>query len=189
MNQRFQLICILVFAVLNINAQAEIDLHPKLLYKELVKSKQSELPSFEELKMKSGLSERVHGGKYYIIANPGSPEGFKYAYIGRINSCRAGGCSVHADESAGQASEYFDYFILFDAGCIVRLVRVFNYQATHGQEITAPGWLKQFIGYSGQSTLDAGKNVDAISGATISVTDITYDIEEKTKLLRKNMLE
>lgn len=55
--------------------------------------------------------------------------------------------------------------------------------ATHGHEVSAKGWLKQFIGYNGNESLQVGKNVDAIIGATISVYGITRDIKEKTVLL------
>lgn len=55
----------------------------------------------------------------------------------------------------------------------------------YGQAITAPGWLRQFNGYSGETTLDAGKNIDGISGATISVKVITGDIQQKTNLLKQ----
>ncbi len=56
--------------------------------------------------------------------------------------------------------------------------------ATHGQEITARGWLKQFIGYNGSESLKVDKNIDTISGATISVYAITSDIKLITCLLK-----
>jgi Na+-translocating ferredoxin:NAD+ oxidoreductase RnfG subunit len=59
----------------------------------------------------------------------------------------------------------------------VQQVRIYNYQATHGQEITSKNWLRQFKNYTGEKELMAGKNIDAISGATISVDAIISDIE------------
>ncbi|MCF8392078.1 MAG: FMN-binding protein, partial [Bacteroidales bacterium] len=82
-------------------------------------------------------------------------------------------------------SEYFDYFILFDAAKTVELVRVFNYQASHGQEVTAPGWLRQFVGYGGQEGLVVGREIDAISGATISADGITMDLQKRCRDIRK----
>jgi len=64
-------------------------------------------------------------------------------------------------------------------------VRVFNYQATHGQEVSAKGWLRQFDGYDGSTVLKVGKDIDAISGATISVYGITRDVQERTRLLAR----
>jgi Na+-translocating ferredoxin:NAD+ oxidoreductase RnfG subunit len=62
-------------------------------------------------------------------------------------------------------------------------VKVFNYQATHGQEITAKSWLKQFIGYQGQKELKVNKDIDSISGATISTYAITEDINKRSAIL------
>ena len=63
-------------------------------------------------------------------------------------------------------------------------VNVFNYEATHGQEITSKRWLKQFVNFQGENELVAGKNIDAISGATISVNGIVKDLQEKTYILK-----
>jgi len=68
-------------------------------------------------------------------------------------------------------------------------VKVFNYQATHGHEITAKGWLKQFIGYTAKGNLNVGKTVDSISGATISVNGITSNIRMVTAVLDKHIVK
>jgi len=124
------------------------------------------------------------GGKFFTIIDNSKLSPKRYAYIGRVNSCRAGGCSISDAPSVNIESEYFDYFILFNSNLEVELVKVFNYQATHGQEVTVKGWLKQFIGYKGDKSLQVGKQIDAIAGATISAYAITLDIEYKTKLLK-----
>ena len=46
------------------------------------------------------------------------------------------------------------------------------------------GWLNQFIGYDGTKTLRVGKEIDSISGATISAYGITTDIQQKTFYLQ-----
>jgi hypothetical protein len=66
----------------------------------------------------------------------------------------------------------------------IRTIRVYNYEATHGQEITVKGWLNQFLGYDGTANLRVGKEVDAIAGATISVFGLIADVQEKTSLLK-----
>lgn len=85
----------------------------------------------------------------------------------------------------GLENEYFDYCIYFDKDITVKTVKVTSYRATHGHEVTAKSWLKQFIGFSGKEELRPGKEIDAISGATISVYAITADIEHKTKVLKE----
>jgi Na+-translocating ferredoxin:NAD+ oxidoreductase RnfG subunit len=81
--------------------------------------------------------------------------------------------------------EYFDYFILFDSQNRIITTRVYNYEATHGAEITAKGWLNQFSGYDGTKNLRIGKEVDSISGATISVFGMVTDVQGKTAMLNR----
>jgi len=165
--------------------QSEINYQNKALQKELQKAGISDISIVHELHMADSVKQHYQfrlQGKYFEIKSDISQ--YKYIYTGRVNSCRAGGCSISVEIPNDAKSEYFDYFILFDKNKTVRLVKVFNYQATHGQEITIRGWLKQFIGYDGSESLQVEKNIDAISGATISVYAITFDVEMKTEILK-----
>ena len=83
--------------------------------------------------------------------------------------------------------EYFDFFIVFTEVGDVEAIKVFKYEATHGHEVTARGWLKQFRSYTGESDLVVGKDINGISGATTSVYSITYEIQERTKRLKKSL--
>jgi hypothetical protein len=47
------------------------------------------------------------------------------------------------------------------------------------------GWLRQFIGITG-CELDYGKDIDAISGATISASSLTIEIRKWCKFLEDN---
>ena len=127
---------------------------------------------------------QVNKGKFYHLFNNGKAIQNTYVYLGKVNTCRAGGCQITKMTFEEGASEYFEYLILFENEQ-VRLVKVLNYAATHGHEICAKSWLKQFKGYNGDSYLNVGKNVDAISGATISVYAITTDVEAKTTILKE----
>src|SRR3990172_2044678 len=161
---------LLVFFSCNIlEAQDEINYRPKLLYKALLRENTSVLPGITEIVIPEAFEGHIYQGKFFETKDNNPAGTIRYIYTGRINSCRTGGCSGDMKKSGDHDSEYFDYFILFDAGCKIVQVRVFNYRATHGQEITAAGWLRQFIGYHGESELKTGKNIDGISGATISV--------------------
>lgn len=99
-----------------------------------------------------------------------------YVYVSRVNSCRAGGCSIMPDDQAMEF-EYFDYFFVTDSRGHVLSVKVFNYQATHGHQVMSKGWLKQFVGYRGIQSLNYGKDIQAISGATVSANTIINDIK------------
>jgi len=174
----FLLICF----TFNAFCQAEIDYLPKLLTKELTKYAKGEPFELQELPHND---ETYYNGKFFKIMTTIKDFPLSYIYIGRVNSCRAGGCSINNTHSNDGPSEYFDYFMLFDKKLWVKFVKVYNYQATHGEEVTAAGWLRQFIGYDGSSSLKVGKEIDAISGATISANGITADIEYKSKLIKK----
>ncbi len=119
-------------------------------------------------------------GKMYLYTDTSSI--IQYIYMGRVNTCRAGGCSIKNNQSS--TYENFDYIILFNRNKSVEVVKIIEYNATHGQEITAPSWLKQFKNYNGEDTLEVGKNIDAISGATISTNSITKNIQQVIKLFQ-----
>lgn len=164
--------------------QAEINYKHKTLTKALEKAGITDYSVVEEIVLPdSVMSSNSVNGKYFLVNK--SVSQYKYIYVGRVNSCRAGGCSITNELPHDSNSEYFDYYILFDTSKAVQTVKVFNYQASHGQEITAKGWLKQFNGHDGSEPLQVDKNVDAISGATISVYAITYDVEMKTEILKQ----
>ena len=154
----------------------DINYHHKSISKEInrlwnINDDRTELVSLNNKGLFMGKFFEVNGNEKKIV------------YIGRVNSCRAGGCSI--DTNTKGPSEYFDYLVCFNEKGIVEGVKVFNYAATHGYEIVARGWLKQFSGYSAEQKLEVGKNVDTISGATISVFAITNDVKLKTQLLSK----
>lgn len=164
-------------------AQTSIEYQPKALLKTLQKSGITDVSTIKEFTLTDPTSlQQSFMGKFFQIET-NNVSHYKYIYVGRVNSCRAGGCSITHNVADEGNSEYFDYYILFDKNKTVQAVKVFNYQATHGQEVTAKGWLKQFIGHDGSEPLQVSKNIDAISGATISVYAITYDVEMKTEIL------
>ncbi|WP_297090218.1 FMN-binding protein [uncultured Draconibacterium sp.] len=181
---------VIVFIIFVVNAflgmaQTEINYSPKALEKVLQKQGLTDFKAIKELTVPNNqvLTTGING-KYFLITENNK---IAYIYIGRVNSCRGGGCKAQPVFMENRESEYFDYFILFNKDKTVLEIKVFNYQATHGHEITAKGWLKQFVGYNGTKQLKVDKNIDAISGATISVYAITADVENKTALLKEVM--
>lgn len=124
-------------------------------------------------------------GKFFECNNNDTIIG--HLYIGRVSTCRSGGCDGNIGDEviAGENFEYFDYFILFNLKKEIELVRVFNYQATHGYEITSKHWLRQFQGYAGEQELEYDKDIDAISGATISAISILVDIENTVHKIKE----
>lgn len=153
------------------------DLNPKALQRNLEKITGCLEFHKEELTIPNSDSYGGIDGKFFRIS---CSNAYYIVYAGRVNSCRAGGCSIVKSENE---YEFFDYFIIYNSDLSVEQVTVYNYEATHGHEITSRSWLKQFIGYTEGTKLEPGKEIDAISGATISVNAITEDVKEKTELL------
>lgn len=87
---------------------------------------------------------------------------------------------VYIDKAPSKTDE-FDYLIVFDTNFIILKTKVLVYREDYGGEIGSKRWLKQFIGKSKQDNLQAGKNIMAISGATISVNSMTLAINNVLK--------
>jgi len=164
-----------------------INFNPKPLAKDLEKLWSNDEISLMEIDIPDSLYNDILLEKGIIYSANTHEKHLGFAYVGRIYSCRAGGCGMDDApvELVGidEDFEYFDYFIIFDKDLTVKKIRVYNYQATHGHEVSGKGWLKQFIGYSGEKKLEYGKNIDSISGATISANAITYNVQESHRYL------
>jgi hypothetical protein len=163
--------------------QNDIDYQNKRIMNGLKKSGISGFSQLEEINYNlKDLSEIQ--GKFFRVLNHTEVSEVKYVFVGRVNSCRTGGCSISGSSPVNLESEYFDYFIFYDSSKTVKLIEVYNYEASHGYEITAKGWLKQFVGFSGNDSLEVNKDIDSLTGATVSVFAITNDVQQKTKLLK-----
>lgn len=157
----------------------EINYQHKQLKKELLKTWEVELSALSEWKTPS--DQLMNEGKFYKVVKDSEIIG--YVYVGRIISCREGGCVRDKAVTYSGNYEYFDAFFLYNADKNMERVKVFNYRATHGQEVCSKGWLKQFIGYNSESPLEVGKNVDGLSGATISAHALTDEVNYITQLI------
>jgi hypothetical protein len=173
---------ILIFCLISIiseKAGDDINFKPRLLLKEL--GNLSGDQDFQILEIHFNDPGYDIKGKFFEVSCKDKSN--LTVYIGRVNSCRSGGCSNQISQEETN-SEFFDYFIVFDSEKKIKTIRVYNYEATHGQEITVKGWLNQFLGYDGTASLRVGKEIDAIAGATISVFGLIADVQEKTSMLK-----
>ncbi|MBT8328054.1 MAG: FMN-binding protein [Bacteroidia bacterium] len=105
-----------------------------------------------------------------------------YSMISRALGCKIGGCDNPNTDS--QSFEQFFFMTAFDAHKNIKKVRVLEYTANHGYQIANKGWLKQFE--KGEK-FEVGKNIDGISGATISVKSITQGINNQIKVLKESL--
>jgi len=68
---------------------------------------------------------------------------------------------------------------------------VIKYREAYGGEVSNKGWLRQFESRNKDSSYEINKNIDGISGATISVKSISKGIQKISTLfpLIRNQLE
>jgi hypothetical protein len=104
-----------------------------------------------------------------------------YSIISRALGCRVGGCDKPSSDSI--TFEQFYYMTAFDSKKEVRKVRVLEYTSDYGYQISSRGWLKQFEGKS----KNIKKEVDGISGATVSVKSITSGINKQITILNQSL--
>ncbi|RIH64921.1 FMN-binding protein [Mariniphaga sediminis] len=179
---RYFFFIIFLFATFHSFGEGTSDTLPKAVTKALKKQFGKEELHLIEKKINDQI---FHHDKFFSIQTR-NDSGLKgYLHYGRVKTCRAGGCDAPTADPASFDSEYFDYFIIFDPDLSVQMIKVFNYQASYGHEISANGWLNQFRGFTGKKSLEVGKDIDAISGATVSVHAITDDVQWKTKLFQE----
>ena len=79
----------------------------------------------------------------------------------------------------------FTYLVLYDSMLNVLFVEVLEYKENYGGEISSKRFLKQFQGSNGSKELELERDIDGISGATISVKSILWSIND----LNENMLK
>ena len=74
-------------------------------------------------------------------------------------------------------SQPITYAVFFDETGIVSQSHIIKYREPIGGEVSHKNWLNQFSGRTKDSTYNVGKDIDGISGATISVNAVTRGIQ------------
>ncbi|MFO7863860.1 MAG: FMN-binding protein [Salinivirgaceae bacterium] len=168
----------------NLVAQDSIDHYNRVLLKTLEKGWNVEEQHMQQVQLKPAIYQKyeVNGALFAIRGSAIEP---LYIYSGRVTSCRSGGCNTVKASPDKPAGEYFDYFIIFDGLGEIQAVRVFNYKATKGHAIASKGWLRQFEKLGTKEKPAVNKNIDGISGATISTHAITSDIAIRMTMIRE----
>ncbi len=105
-----------------------------------------------------------------------------YGIVTLASGCKLGGCSSPTDIDPDTEHEQFYFSTLYDKDGTIVNVKVLEYTSQHGYEITAKSWLRQFVGKKG-GDLKVDREIDGISGATISVHSIVKEINTQQVLL------
>jgi hypothetical protein len=122
-------------------------------------------------------SRRVlEGRKIYALTTGDSTLGF--VVVNKALGCHVGGCdspTSSLEESIDNSYEKFYYAVLYNVNFNIEEVKVLQYDSDFGYEICGKRWLRQFKGHKG-CELQYEKQIDGITGATVSVKSITSDI-------------
>lgn len=119
----------------------------------------------------------------YKVSNANN-ELLGFMVLNKAYSCKVGGCSVWSP-SANQANyEPFYYVIVYSKDLTIKSIKILEYYSEYGYEITSKKWLAQFM-YKTGCNLEYEKNIDGISGATISVKSMIYDVKNTCNMMQQ----
>lgn len=74
------------------------------------------------------------------------------------------------------------FLVIFNLDGSIHRSTIIKYREEHGGEVASENWISQFNGRNKQSSYDVGDDIQAISGATISVNSVTRGIKKLTLL-------
>lgn len=118
--------------------------------------------TLEQLPVDAGLNGKtpaeMGGENLFNILKEGKSLG--YVYLGEAPSMK----------------KVFDYVVLFNPDMSVKKSKILIYREDYGRQVGSQRWLKQFIGKKSGESLTYGKDIDAISGATISAKSMTLAV-------------
>jgi len=89
---------------------------------------------------------------------------------------------LYYGQAKGKAAK-FDYIVIFDKNLIIAKIKLMAYRESYGGEIGSLRWLKQFIGLTPTSSIVYNKNINGISGATISASSLTRSVNKLLKTM------
>lgn len=153
---------------------------PKMLKKteKQVKKHFKETISLVEFKPEHFDAQASNSSFFYVQNTQQALLGI--AVITHANGCVMGGCAIsNTDETR---FEQFDILSIYNKEKELKSLVVLDYPGEHGFEITAKWWLKQFLG-SSTAKHKYRKNIDAISGATISAQSVVDEINALNSII------
>jgi len=104
------------------------------------------------------LKTKINENNLFKIT--GDNDALGYAYIGK---------------GFGKVDD-FDFLVLFDTDLIIVKSKILVYREDYGGEIGSKRWLKQFNGKGKNDNIEYGKDIVAISGATLSANSMTVAV-------------
>jgi len=139
---------------------------------EVVDFKRVQLSARAREQIEQELGEKLDKGEYiFYVAHSGeSIDG--YALF---------------DREIGQ-HEYIDFAVFFDPRGRVTRVEVVAYREPYGDAIRSHRFREQFVGKAADSGFRPGKDIDIVSGATLSARAMAKAVQRASLLLRGTVL-
>lgn len=81
------------------------------------------------------------------------------------------------------------FLVIFSPGGEIRRMDIIRYREPYGGAIASRRWLDQFIGKSSDDEFRVDKEVDSLSGATISVNSITRGVHKLVLVINQIISE
>lgn len=166
----FQLVIILIFSAGSLRTNAEG--FSKSIQKKIDKAVEASFPH-QDLLLDDLKTVKLDFFKYQGIRD------VRLSLIKKHEDVEGYACFA----SSKGKNDFFDYMVLFNKKLEIQKVVVLTYRSSYGGEIMSKNWLKQFIGKGRGEEMEFGKDIDGISGATISAPAITKGVKSMSLLL------
>lgn len=85
-------------------------------------------------------------------------------------------------DEAPSKVDTFIYLVIFDSHGVIEKVAVLLYKENYGGEIASKRFLSQFVGKANGQSMQYTKDIDGISGATLSARSITLAIRKNSMI-------
>lgn len=141
----------------------------------------SEQVTFRRIKISDHLRQRIQHELGVKLAKP------QYTVYVATSKGKVDGYALF-DEERGQ-HEMIGFATFFDAKGAVTRVEITAFREPHGDGVRAEQFRKQFIGRTAHSGFSPDKDIDSISGATISSRSLCKGVRRATALVQTAVLE
>jgi Na+-translocating ferredoxin:NAD+ oxidoreductase RnfG subunit len=108
--------------------------------------------------------------------NPGQPEIYK------VQQGNSSPFAYVLFAEAPSKVDTFIYLVVFNSDAAIEKVAVLLYRENYGGEIASNRFLRQFEGKSNGINMEYNKEIDGISGATLSVRSISRALKNDSKM-------
>lgn len=143
----------------------------KRIDKNLTKHFEKEAFSKKTINVHDSILDHTNSYFYHVENSTKTRGGYMVVTI--ANGCKVGGCDV--EHEVDEEFEQFWVYSFYSLGGDLVELKILDYQSEHGYEITSKWWLKQFVKHQDEP-YKYGKNIDGISGATISIKSMIREM-------------